>query len=55
MVRDILDLHHVGGQGVRMSDETSGHWAVFGFVSHKAVLQKHGSRSEALSSSQVAV
>ena len=24
MVRDILDLHHVGGQGVRTSDETSG-------------------------------
>ena len=37
MVRDILDLHHVGGQGVRMSDETSGHWAMFETASPKAV------------------
>ena len=29
MVRDILDLHRVGGQGVRMSDETTGHWTRF--------------------------
>jgi len=32
MVRDILDLHHVGGQGVRMSDETSGSCVGSGFI-----------------------